>query len=847
MKHYRFRDLSIVSAKKPFNAQLFWEHSTYGLILVDSGDQTKLLISTDKGDNWTDIDLTGTTAQKIQAGWLDTDDLWLVTCDNDGTADLFTVLYVQLDNSNTITDVGDSAGADANSVYVYDIFKIGTDFFVLDKELIGGLNKIVVWEVDTAPFTLEDDFQGADCAATLGPMTFVAVVGTIAYFNIDFTGCPQVTMMKYDDSITTITEFADLAAYSHPSRSQQSMAYDGSNIIFFVSNKDADGLDYLVEYSISGNSYSVKSVYDIVFQLDRNNSGNVPNELEKAFSTDSVETIYEIKPRRGGILILQNMASITDAVFIAMTDNFLMNNDGDMFEWTEVSSKVERIRINDGILPRRKTSNMTIHPDNEGTWEKGDSIKVYDDSDVLCFWGKITTKDRNNKGLYFYNMDAYANELFKITYVNTYSSDKTSEKLQDIIDNACDFCYRSSSIVGTAIDYNYVFKRSIIYMFHLARFLEREVCYVEPDGLVRTKAYNSLTATGESWNLNATTNNIVLVDIPGVQEAQRGYYVADVGVTRATVRYQNNTTTTKPVAGTRDPIEQVKGITPLKEFRDAKLEAATEADQLTTNLYDIFSSTSEYIGLKVNGEGWQQPGETIQLQNTGVVIIAQDNFLILSVIYDPKNDTYERMILSDNMVFSKELNSFLDTSGTQIHAANLQSIENQADVATNLSYQTTQHNREIFPVYVAAYDGVTSGNNNVYRTIGSMAFGKDSKTTGNHYGRYLFDLPSDYVAGQDLTCIIWWFDATGNDVKDYSVSFYYHSDAEGRNLANTADATWTGVAGAFGNNRETLTITGTNISASDHLHVEIFLEDDSNTIVTNISGISILVPVNTRD
>ena len=136
---------------------LQWYHDTYGFYYVDNGDQTKLKKTTDDGENVSNIDLTSATSQKIQAGWLDTNDLWLVCCDNDGTADDFTVVVIELDNSDTVVDKGDSSGADANSVYAWDIFLIGTDHLVLNSETRGGPPKMVVWDVDAHPFTEKDN------------------------------------------------------------------------------------------------------------------------------------------------------------------------------------------------------------------------------------------------------------------------------------------------------------------------------------------------------------------------------------------------------------------------------------------------------------------------------------------------------------------------------------------------------------------------------------------------------------------------------------------------------------------------------------------------------------------
>ncbi|KKN42529.1 hypothetical protein LCGC14_0712150, partial [marine sediment metagenome] len=138
MKKYEFVDLGIDSTKYPFNTHLWWEHSTYGIYMVDGSDQTVLLQSTIArllvdGSDWSIIDLRdNTNSYKIQAGWLDGNDLWLVSCDNDGTADDFEVFFVELDDSNDCNPIAVSAGADVNTVYAFDIFKIGADHFVIN-------------------------------------------------------------------------------------------------------------------------------------------------------------------------------------------------------------------------------------------------------------------------------------------------------------------------------------------------------------------------------------------------------------------------------------------------------------------------------------------------------------------------------------------------------------------------------------------------------------------------------------------------------------------------------------------------------------------------------------------
>jgi len=59
-------------------------------------------------------------------------------------------------------------------------------------------------------------------------------------------------------------------------------------------------------------------------------------------------------------------------------------------------------------------------------------------------------------------------------------------------------------------------------------------------------------------------------------------------------------------------------------------------------------------------------------------------------VYDPKNDVYLNMILSNNIITPGEFKSDLDTSSQQIHTAALQSFENQNEIVTH-TRQTIDH------------------------------------------------------------------------------------------------------------------------------------------------------------
>ena len=842
MKHRRWQPLGITSTKKPFNTHLWWEHITYGLVLVDSADQAKLFISRDKGTTWLEIDLSdNTNSYKIQAGWLDGNDLWLVSCDNDGTADDFEVFFIELDDFNDCNPIGVSAGADVNSVFAYDIFKIGTDMFVINRQTPGP--RFHVWEVDTAPFVDQDSESPADFSG--GDIWYGVVVGTKYHTMGEYAvGGGQINYIHYEDSTTTLTiEIGtELSAYSNPERTQMGISYDGSDIITFVGNKDAGGLDFLVSYSIGSDAFVVNDVFNVALMIDRNNSGTVPNELEKGFGMAN-EIVYEIKPRRGGIVQLQDISDISDNNIIAITDNFLMNDDGDMFEWVDVVDEITITRYKNSIMGiGKKIGHFKVHPLFQANWSIGDSIKWYDNDDLLEFWGKILEKNQEQGGLYNYKIYSFTNEVFDVPYEKTYSADDLDTKQKDIIDNALDFCYRSSSIVGTTTTFNYAYNRVVVYLFFLGRRLERQVPYIDSDGKIWTKAHDGLIATGKSWDINDNNQIAFLVDIPGIGEKVEGYFEGNTGITRNTVRYKDNATAIRPIEATRDPIEQLKGVSTLKEYRDSKIEASTEAEQLGDNRYAIWSADTKFLGLRTKGQGFLQPGKTIEIQNTGQVTIAQDDFLIISYVRDPLNDVYRLMILSDNIITPQEFTNLDDTSRQQISTGVVQAFENQADI-------NAQHNRMLVPLLFNPQHGYTAGANNVYWVQNHIRFGVTSKTVGATLFTS-FRLPEDYVSGENMTLELYvrLAGVGGNpDVIDFKVAFVEVTDGGGFSTKQTTDSTWSEDWSGQIFYKETVIESSGAFNAGDLMRIDVDMEDDDNGLNTECLSVNLIIPVNSRD
>ena len=163
-------------------------------------------------------------------------------------------------------------------------------------------------------------------------------------------------------------------------------------------------------------------------------------------------------------------------------------------------------------------------------------------------------------------------------------------------------------------------------------------------------------------------------------------------------------------------------------------------------------------------------------------------------------------------------------------------------------WKTVQHNREISPCSKEIpQDGLTAGDNNVYEqgSNGRFAFGKDSKTAASFLD-ISYWLPSDYVDGEDCTLKI---DVrhVGNAAEDidYTIDVDYAGDGE--TWAACFDETDSWPVTADKQQFQSLTITGTNLSAEDKLRIRLYMEDQDNVDIVGYYGSKLIIPVNTRD
>ncbi|KKM60068.1 hypothetical protein LCGC14_1545600, partial [marine sediment metagenome] len=874
MQTRRYKDIGITISTIPANTVFTVETATDTLYYVNIA-LDDIYKTDDKGATNSQI-YNG--SNKIVSLWLDRDNELLYFLEwvlvGGGVGNVI-AKYIDLSNDN-ITTIGtyDNTGAD-NLIDTADILLASSGLIFL---IVTGADNVRIVHWGGAAWVEDDQYAGASDP----PIGFATKISdTVFYFMIEDGGV-EGRMMSYNHGTTTLTALTSDPNGIFPALGLRGITYDGSNIFSMV--LDDSGTNTLFKFNISGNSFTELSTYNIALQLDRFNIGTVPNEFEKAFGVSN-EIVYEIKPNRGGVVQLQDISALSDANIKVITDNFVINIEGDIFEFTDVSSEIDEIEYTNGIIGIPQVGFFIAHPDHQANWNKGNSIKIYDQFDILEFWGIIKDKNRDDRGFYKFDIDAFSNEIYRVQYDNDYSADDLDTKQKDIIDNACDFCYRSSSIVGTTTTFDYKYKRAIAYLFYLGRFLERQIPFIEPDGLIHTEAHDGQTkqaqfygathnfkddtdgaeptgwtivdgtncettiissldghrkvlqlydnnavdqscfATSPTWTAvaddpleywvridtitsnrfyltvyegatelmivfistddlryydgankdiklncivantwhhikiipddsantydvyfdgilegndlayinNSTTGytgirfntrggealtgwvdaigrgsdpaytvgdnsvgwelsnhwqNAHFIDIPDIRDIQPGYFEGNTGITRATVRYKDNTLSTKPTIPSSGETEeeQLKGILPLEEFGDPKIEGSTEADQIATNLHAIFSLDTVYLTLFVEGQGFMQPGRTLEIQSSDQITVAKNDYVILQYTRDPKNDRYYNIILSDNIVLPTEFKTLHDTSPKQLRTALVRSFENQANM--NLGYAT---------------------------------------------------------------------------------------------------------------------------------------------------------------
>ena len=329
MKYNNYTDLGIISAKKPFNTHLFWELNNGYLLLIDSTSRRDLLISTDKGANWDSFGTGSFTSGKITddrnivAGFFDraNDKIYFIGWETGVDGDK--IQCWELDVSTyTASDIGASIDADnaAGDGIGLDVWLRDGNLEVLLRDDNGGSLR---WEVFK---WVDPNWVYQNFVTVQDTIYFPAVIiGTNAFFVSVLEATHTASVQRWTGAALTIRD--GIATVDGPSDDNMlSLSYDGNDLIYFPLYSTGDAENRLYSWSITGVEETKLGKYDVVLMLDRNTASGV---LEKAFHLTEYK-IYQIQKNAQQL----NLIAVpnTDAVIIAITDNFIINDDGDMWE-----------------------------------------------------------------------------------------------------------------------------------------------------------------------------------------------------------------------------------------------------------------------------------------------------------------------------------------------------------------------------------------------------------------------------------------------------------------------------------------------------------------------------------
>ena len=484
---YRFKALGITSSKIPANTHLLMEHTDGTLVIVPTGDEQNIYQSTDKTSTWSAAAAGTDITDPIKAGAPDSanDDIWFLS-DGSITGDIkFFVYHIDLHSlaSGFILNVG----------YLgFDVFLYSGNYYPMYTHE-NGANLDLTFRKGTGASWSSD--MGARGALTWDTSQ-VVVIGAYVWFLWKWSD-ENVELWKWQIDTANFTEMEDCGANTElPPINQRAIAYDGSNVLTFVLQDTGDSKYYLYTYVIDTDTLTKGAEYDIALMLDRNNSGTIPNESEKAFGISN-EIVYEIATTKGGVLQLQDCSAIADANITAITDNFFMLVNGKMFEYTNMAPDINHLKVTEelGIL---SYADMDIKETTLGHFSAGDIIKIYDSDTVLSWRGRTLYPEMVLEGTevigkyVILGVDSIFDNIYRKNFTTVRSSDYI---LKNIIDNALSrlFSYDDEIDDFSALTFKYDQKSKARKTLKYLAMLERAVLHYKPDGELFFNKYNNLS------------------------------------------------------------------------------------------------------------------------------------------------------------------------------------------------------------------------------------------------------------------------------------------------------------------------------------------------------------------
>jgi len=346
--HYEYLR-TMENSKKPENSHLCIENDTYGIYFVDSADQTIIRKTIDEGVTVSEVHNDSLT---IISMWHDRANNFIyffavLTSYGGGGSNY--VKKIDLTDSDAISTVititNDNVG-DEKTHYM------GRDVIIDGGTVKGLVTAYHEWiDPDPEPHIVSEyliEIYNTTAGGTREGTHTALALDNIGFGVEDVSGnwywsgkrsIANSVLIKWTGG-NNFSSTGDVAGYEleTTNKSLWGIAYDGSNLLFFVFKKTSDSKYYLMTYSISGDSTTASDYeYNVSLMLDRNSdsSGTAPFNSERGFHLTDYY-VYQILRNRGGVWKIADLNHAdtppTD-VIIAITDKYLIINDAKLYEY----------------------------------------------------------------------------------------------------------------------------------------------------------------------------------------------------------------------------------------------------------------------------------------------------------------------------------------------------------------------------------------------------------------------------------------------------------------------------------------------------------------------------------
>lgn len=518
---FQFQDTTYGLTHLPQNTHLFIETTLY-LYYVSADDNTQL---------WKYTKSTGSDAlvetrdHIIQDLWYDRANgkIYGLDCDNDGTADDFDVWYIEI-SDDSVTDVGTSAGADANTVYAYWLVIYNNNIYVHDEETIGGQTKLIWWLCTGAPFSIE---TSSNIVGHIdADVTFATLIGDGAWFLADDHPSQTMALLRYDigdKSYASKEEWA-LSRLVSTNRNLHAISYDGSDLLYFALTNLAGDTVYIESYSIGTDTTTEIGVYNVSLMLDRNCIGtaNSPLELEKGFHITN-SYIYQIHRTYAHLIKIQDLGLTGGATIKAISDTFLIDSNKNVYEFTDNLTAVVKCTRRSAI---NSISEAYLTYDEK--LSQNQVVELYQlvgSTYTLLFRGFAGVPIYDTKtNLYTFSMVNWGGDDFvkPISYTASVKTIPTCAKLM-LSDSTVEYIHTSLSYLKTtATTVSYTFDgQQLQDNLYTLRVRGNAFWAMEPKGLLHMRSYTSMVSS----SLEFSASNCLLL---GYNVGQAVYNTWDI-------------------------------------------------------------------------------------------------------------------------------------------------------------------------------------------------------------------------------------------------------------------------------------------------------------------------------